>query len=65
MLTKFTYFSKIHSKQSINYFINEKEKVRIKKLKNPKAFIDCSQTIDDVYKNLKDYNPTKKKKNSL
>ena len=64
MLTKFTYFSKIHSKQSTNYFINEKEKVRIKKLKNPKAFIDCSQTIDDVYKNLIDYNPTKKK-NSL
>ena len=28
--------------------------------KNPKKFIDYSQTIDDVYKNLEDYNPTKK-----
>ena len=28
--------------------INEREKVGIKTLKNPKAFIDCSQKIDDV-----------------
>ena len=32
--------------------IDGREKVRIKKLKNPKPFIDCSQTIDDIYKNL-------------
>ena len=31
------------------------------KTKNPKAFIDCSQTIDDVYKDSEDYNPTKKR----
>ena len=29
--------------------INEKEKVGIENLKSPKAFIDYSQTIDDVY----------------
>ena len=43
-------------------FINGREKVRIKNLKNPKAFIDYSQTIDDVYENLEDYNPTKKRR---
>ena len=32
--------------------INGREKVGIKNLKNPKAFIDYSQTIDNVYKNL-------------
>ena len=42
--------------------INQREKVGIKKLKNPKAFIDYSQTIDNVYENLEDYNPTKKRK---
>ena len=42
--------------------INGREKVRIKNLKNPKAFIDYSQTIDNVYENLEDYNPTKKKR---
>ena len=34
----------------------------MKTLKNPKAFCDYSQTIDDVYENLEDYNPTKKRK---
>ena len=29
--------------------INGREKVGIKKLKNPKAFLDYSQAIDDVY----------------
>ena len=29
-------------------------------MKNPKVFIDYSQTIDDIYENLEDYNPTKK-----
>ena len=35
--------------------INKREKVGIANLK--KASIDFSQTIDDVYKNLQDYNP--------
>ena len=42
--------------------INAREKVGIKKSKNLKAFTDYSQTIDDVYENLKEYNPTKKKR---
>ena len=42
--------------------INGREKVGIETLKYPKAFIDYSQTIRDVYKNLEDYNPTKKRR---
>ena len=42
--------------------INRREKVGIEHLKNKKAFIDYSQTIDDVYENLEDYNPTKKRR---
>ena len=45
--------------------INRREKVVIKKLKNSKTFIDYSQTIDDVYENLEDYSPTKKKKRKM
>ena len=41
--------------------VNGREKVGTENLKNPKAFIDYSQTIDDVYKYLEDYNPTKKR----
>ena len=42
--------------------INGREKIGIEILKNPKAFIDYSQTIDDVYENLEDYNPLKKRR---
>ena len=42
--------------------INGREKVGIENLKNPKAIIDYSQTIDDIYENLGDYNPTKKRR---
>ena len=42
--------------------INGREKVGIENLKNPKAFIDYSQKIDDVHENLEDYNLTKKRR---
>ena len=42
--------------------IKGRKKVGIENLKNPKAFIDYSETIDDVYENLEDYNPTKKRR---
>ena len=35
--------------------INGREKIIIKTLKSPKAFIDYSQTTDDVYENSEDY----------
>ena len=31
-------------------------------MKSLKAFIDHSQIIDDIYENLEDYNPTKKRR---
>ena len=42
--------------------IIRRKKVEIKNLRNPKAFIDYSQTTDDVDENLEDYNPTKKRR---
>ena len=41
------------------------EKAGIEILKNLKPFIDYSQTIEDVYENLEDYNPTKKRRVSI
>ena len=43
-------------------FIDGREKIGIENLKNPKAFTDYSQTIDDIYKNLEDYDPSKKRR---
>ena len=42
--------------------INGKEKVGIENSNNSKAFIDYSQTIDDVYEILEGYNLTKKRR---
>ena len=44
------------------FLINGREKIGIKTLKNSKEFTDYSQTIDYVYENLEDHNPTKKRK---
>ena len=41
------------------FLFNGREKVGIEQLKNPKPFIDYSQTIDNVHKNLGDFNPAK------
>ena len=65
IFTKFICTSKYQlftNKSNYQLFIYGREKVGIKILKNPKAFIDYSQTIDDTYENLEDYNPTKKRR---
>ena len=59
-IDKVIYVSKIHSNESINCLLKQ-EKVGIEHLENPKAFVDYSQMIDDVYENLEDCNPTKKR----
>ena len=42
--------------------IYRREKVGIETLKNSKSFIYYSQTADDAYESLEDYNLTKKRK---
>ena len=42
------------------FVINGRVKVGIKTLNNPKAFIDYSQIINDVYEKVEDYYPTRK-----
>ena len=49
-------------KSKYQLLINGREKIGIKNLKNPKAFIDYSQTIDDVYENLESYYPAEEKR---
>ena len=48
------------SKPKYEYSI--KKRAGIKHLNNPNAFIECSNAIDDVYENIDDYNPTRKRK---
>ena len=44
------------------YLINKREKARLDHFKDPKAFVEYSNDMQDVYKNIEDYNPGKKRK---
>ena len=52
-------------KSRYQWIINLREKFRTKKVKKSKAFVKYSQTINDLYENLEDYNPKKKSVNSV
>ena len=43
------------------YLIKKREDVGIKYINNPNAFIECSNTMDDVYENINDNNSNRKK----
>ena len=44
------------------HLIKNCENAGIKHLNDSKAFIDCSNTMDDVYENIDHYNPNRKRK---
>ena len=50
------------SEPKYEYLIKKHEDVGIKHLNDPNAFIECSNTMDDVYENINDYNPIRKRK---
>ena len=43
------------------YLINKHENVGLDHLKDPRAFMEYSNDMQDVYKNIEDYNPNKKR----
>ena len=51
--TKYKILIKKHKDAGINH------------LNAPNAFIKCSNSMDDVYKNIHDYNPSRKRKISI
>ena len=42
--------------------IKKREDAGIRHLNDPNAFIECSNTLHDVYENIDDYNPSRKRK---
>ena len=42
------------------FLINKQESTGVKHFKDSKAFIECSNDMDDIYKNIAEYNPNKK-----
>ena len=50
------------SEPKYEYLIKKREDAGIKHVNNPNAFIESSNTMDDVYENINDYNPIRKRK---
>ena len=64
ILIEFIYMQKIHRKQNINFLINKREKTGLKYLDDSKAFVEYSNYMDDIYKNIEGYNQSKKTNNT-
>ena len=50
------------SEPKYEYLIKKCEDVGIKHLNNPNAFIECTNTMDEVYDNIDDYNSNRRRK---
>ena len=44
------------------YLINKREKVGLNHFNDPKSFMEYSNDMQDIYKNIENYNPDKKEK---
>ena len=55
-------YAKDLSKPNYEFLIKKREDAGIKHFNDLNAFIECSNTMDDVYENIDDYNPSRKRK---
>ena len=55
-------YAKDLSEPKYDFLIKKREDVRIKYCNDPNAFIEYSNTMDNVYENILDYNPSRKRK---
>ena len=50
------------SESKYEYLIKKREDVAIKHVHDINTFIECSNTMDDVYENIHDYNSSRRRK---
>ena len=61
-IDKIYLYAKDLSESKYEYLIRNCETAGIKHLNDSKAFIDCSNTMNDVYANIDNYNLKRKRK---
>ena len=59
-IDKIYLYAKDPCERKYQYLINKREKVGLDHFNDPRAFIEYSNDIQDIYKNIEDYNPRKK-----
>ena len=58
-IDKIYLYAKDLSEPKYEFLIKKREDAGIKHLKDPNAFIECLNTMDDVYENIDQYNPNR------
>ena len=61
-IDKIYLYEKDLSEPKCEILIKNCKNVGIKHFSDPNAFSECSNTIDDVYENINNYNPSRKRK---
>ena len=61
-IDKICLYAKDPCEKKYQYLINKREKVGLNHFNDPRAFMEYSNDMQDVYKNIEDYNPIKKRK---
>ena len=64
-IDKIYLYAKDLSEPNYEILIKKRENAGMKYLNDSNAFIECSNTMDDVYESINDYNPTRKRKKKL
>ena len=62
LIEKIYLYPKDLSEPKYQFLIKKREIAGIKNLDDPSAFIEYSNTMDDVYNNIDDYNPKRERK---
>ena len=60
-INKIYLYAKDPYEKKYQYLIDKREKVGLNHFNDPKAFMEYSNDMQDVYKNIEDYNPIKKR----
>ena len=61
-IDKIYLYEKDLNEAKYEYLIKNRENAGIKHVNDSKAFIECSNTMDDIYENINNYNPSRKRK---
>ena len=62
LIDKIYLYAKDLNEPKYQFLIKRREDAGIKHLNDPKAFIEHSNTMDDINNNIDDYNPSRKRK---
>ena len=60
-IDKIYLYAKDPYEKKYQYLIKKREKVGLNHFNDPKAFLEYSSDMQDIYKNIEDYNPIKKR----